>query len=774
MLGKYRREHENVKWNRRFALSSVASAVAIFAILGLIPLTMTAAEAPRFNRDIRPILARHCLLCHGPDQQEGGLRLDRRDDALAPLPSGHRGIVPDDAGASELVRRVTASPASERMPPEGRPSLTRAEVDTLTRWIEAGAAYEVHWAYVPPVRSPLPVVAREVDHPIDRFLQARFEREGIVPSSPADKATLLRRVTLDLTGLPPSPFELASFLADESPLAYERLVDRLLASPQFGARQAIGWLDLARYADSDGFPHDMPRVVWPYRDWVVDAFNQDMPFDEFTIKQLAGDLLANPTDADLIATGLHRNSRINTEAGVDPEEFRMMAVIDRVNTTATVWLGTTLGCAQCHSHKFDPITHDDYYRFLAYFNSGAEETKRDHAGQITNVSPRAEVLPPLAARRKQSIAARLLGVNGSERKTLERELAAIQPVRMLVMKDVSPGRATRLLIRGDFTKPAHVVAAGTPAVLGNTPSAGGADRLALARWLVDPSNPLVARVAMNRLWQQYFGQGIVATLDDFGVQAPLATHEDLLDWLATEFWRVGGRPKALHRLIVTSAAYRRSAIATESALVKDPANRLLARGPRVRLSAEVIRDVALAIGGVLDRSLAGAPVPAGDMRASGGPSGFYRRTIYATWKRQALDDMLVNFDAPSRDVCSAIRVRTNTPLQALNLLNDRVFVDAARGLAVRVLGGEPETDRQRLDRAFVIALSREPNPEERERLLAFVARRRAEFGRGPEAATALWTRGTVEAPAGATEIDLATWTLLGNVLLNLDETITKE
>jgi len=739
-----------------------------------------AEPAPRFAQTIRPILARHCYQCHGPDKQEGGLRLDHHQGATATLESGQIAVVAGQVASSALLARVASTDPGERMPPDDRPALSAEQVAALRAWIAAGASWEEHWAYQPPLQAALPAVRATawMRNEIDLFVLSRLEAEGIVPSAEADRATLLRRVSLDLIGLPPKPEELDAFLSDTSSDAYERVVDRLLASPQYGVRQASLWLDLARYADSNGYPHDAPRSVWPYRDWVVEAFNADLPFDQFTIEQLAGDRLPEPTQSQLIATGFHRNTRINTEAGVDPEEFRLEAVHDRVNTTATVWLGSTLACAQCHDHKYDPFAQADYYRFLAFFNQGEVETTRDASGNITDVSPRLEFWTPAQQAKRvaleEQIAAAKVAGDATLQADLAKQLAAITPTKALVMREAETARDNYLFVRGSFLNRGANVTPGVPGILAQAaPELPGTDRLALARWLVDRRNPLTARVAVNRIWMQYFGHGFVDSPEDFGVQAVPPVHQDLLDWLAVDFMQSGWSQKALHRRIVTSATFRQSSRVSEAALQRDPQNRKLARGARLRLPAEVVRDNALAIGGILTLELGGSSVFAPGQRADAAdPARRYRRMLYSNWKRQALDDTLVNFDAPSRDVVCARRVRTNTPLQALNLLNDRAFLDAARGLANQVLAESGDFDA-RLNVAFRRAVARPPQVEEVALLTDLYTRRRAALSENPALAEELIKSGSVAPAPGIEPVDWAAWTLVANVLLNLDETATR-
>jgi len=709
-----------------------------------------------FNRDIRPILGGHCFKCHGPAEQEAGLRLDSAAAAMALLPSESRAIVPGDPAASALLGRVTSDDADERMPPaDAGPPLSAAQIALLRQWIAEGAEYQKHWAYLPPERPAAPAVRNAAwpRNEIDNFVLSRIEAASLAPAAEALRQTLIRRVSLDLVGLPPTPDELRAFVDDTSPDAYERVVDRLLASPQYGVRQALAWLDLARYADSQGYPNDGDRTVWPYRDWVVNALNADMPLDQFTIEQLAGDLLPDATIEQQIASGFHRQTRINQEAGVDPEEFRIEAVIDRVNTTASVWLGATLGCAQCHDHKFDPYPQRDYYRLLAYFNNGAVETESSPAGEIKDISPRITLEMP---------------ASGSTSST---------KVTSLVMREIEPPRPTHVFLRGSFLTLGEQVSPGTPTVFDSLPPAEGSDRLALARWLVDKRNPLTARVAVNRLWAQYFGAGLVETLDDLGTQATPPTHPELLDWLATELMRLDWHFKPLHRLIVTSATYRQAALANAAAAERDPANRLLSHGPRQRLSAELVRDNALAAGGILSTELGGPSIPAFKMvatPAAGSGNSPYRRSIYVRWRRLALDDTFANFDAPTRDVSCTRRTRTNTPLQALTLLNDRVFFDAARGLAERAQRDGGQSLDERLDHAVRVVLSRAPTAAERQTLAELFERRRSAFAADSPAARELLGE-TEKAAASDDELaSRAAWVLVANALLNLNEAITRE
>jgi hypothetical protein len=1022
---------------------------------------------------------------------------------VAVLRSGGRALVPGDPGASLLLARVRGDGGGRRMPPPGAgPRLSAADVETLHRWIEQGAEWPEHWAYRPPRRPPVPAVrdAAWARNPIDRFILARLELEGLRPSPEADRTTLIRRVTLDLTGLPPTPAEVDAFLADPSPDAYERLVDRLLASPAFGERLAQAWLDLARYADTNGYQSDGHRDVWKWREWVINAFNANQPFDAFTVEQLAGDLLPGATLAQRVATGFNRNHPVTTEGGADPAEYLIRNVVDRVNTVATVWLGTTLACAECHDHKYDPFTQRDYYRFFAFFHNVPERGALDYskgekplpqlavptpeqaarletlraraadvearmaavratalhapanppaseanpalrkcppgeaafppcpdglaaAGLTLSARPgpfprieRGEVIfarvfldpghPPRSillrcvtgggehraywgaepeegpppARRRSPLGAALAGsrpvgvvgllvlvaglvlrrcrrgravlaaavvlagaalavglrlaesrgpgqaappaagapawvalgplpepgkwgrleagpralglppdaavvelvwsaargdtrwgragilspaapealeslpeweasqwrrpdaglpkairdvlaveagqrsapqredlgryfarhVHSRTRPLLEQlerqrdgpekaraELEASLPTT-LVMGELSEPRDTYVLVRGDFQSRGEKVTAGVPAVLPPLPEGARADRLALARWLVRPDHPLTARVTVNRLWEQLFGTGLVKTGEDFGSQGEWPSHPELLDYLATEFVRpaaagaAGWDVKALVRLMVRSAAYRQASRVTPELLERDPDNRLLARGPRFRLPAETIRDNALAASGLLDRRPGGPSVLPyqpdglwdhvevgdgpfdGKARAHSTGRDLYRRGIYTYWKRSMPHPSLTTFDAPDRQVCVAARPRTNTPLQALVLLNDPIYLECARGLGQRAFR-EGGTDLDgRLRYAFRLCTARLPGPGELDVLRRVYRGQRARFDRDPAAADRLLGVGALPRPAGPDPADVAAWTAVGNVLLNLDETITRE
>ncbi len=1032
-----------------------------------------AADSPKvdFSRDIQPIFIKRCYECHGPDKQKNDLRLDHKEDAFRGGKSRKPIFAPGKSAESHLIERVTAKDPDEIMPNKGEP-LTAEQIALLRAWIDQGAVWpdeKKHWAFIKPLRPEVPAVKNKLwpRNEIDRFILARLEQEKLSPSPAADRATLIRRLSLDLIGLPPTIEEVDAFLNDRSSEAYEKVVDRLLASPHYGEHLARGWLDLARYADSNGYQVDLARSMWPYREWVINAFNRNMPFDQFTIEQLAGDLLPNATLEQKIATGFNRNTKTNDEGGGDDEEYRTKAVKDRVATTGATWLGLTMMCAECHTHKYDPITHEDYYRFYAFFNTTAdrgngtepsiavpappvrskveyfharlaqlkheltEAEKRLPAGQeawerrmaaktniwvalnltnaistggatftnlpdqsvlATGVNPTydtyqieadtdlqnitailLEVLPdpslpkngpgrwgqtgsfildefgmtatprsgdaavpsvifftkatadweqqyyraehavdrnpktgwaigpkfgqrhflvaelkePLSTKGGAKLGFRFDSYHGNNHTvgrlrlsvTSEKDLAALWPVppgvadllaapaaqrtpeqqrlvsahyragspairqiereifrlnerenelantkyTVLVMKERDEPRTAYIHVRGNFLEKGKEVTSGVPAFLPPLAADQPANRLALARWLVNPENPLTARVTVNRLWERVFGTGIVKTSEDFGKQGEAPSHPELLDWLACEFTspEMGVKPlnrsivesaelesastlqrfnastphpwdiKHIMKLIVMSATYRQSAAVDGERLEKDAYNRLLARGPRFRMDAEMIRDQALAVSGLLNLEVGGPSVypvqvpnlwkELGFLRpeigmdewpVSEGPE-LYRRGLYTFWRRVCTYPTFATFDAPSREVCISRRPRSDTPLQALAALNEPAFLEAARVLAQRVLlhgGSDPS---QQVEYAFRLCLARPPTKPERERLLNLLQQQLKSFDRDAKAAEDLINQGSAERPPNVDVRKLAAWMMMGNVLLNLDETLTK-
>ena len=724
-----------------------------------------------YQRDVRPILARNCFQCHGADDaaRMAGLRLDEPAGATLQLESGQRAIVPGMPDESELLVRIAASDPSVAMPPEetGK-KLSSVEIETLRKWIADGAVYAAHWAYSKPVPTSVPAVSNPAwpKNPIDHFVLARLEQEGLAPSEPADRPTLIRRVSLDLTGLPPTPDEVQAFVNDRRPEAYELLVERQLASSAYGERWAAMWLDLARYADSQGYAPDGARTIWRWRDWLIGALNDNLPYDQFTVEMLAGDLLTDASPLQLVATGFNRNTQLNTEGGVNLEEFRHAAVVDRVNTTFAVWMGTTIACAQCHNHKYDPFTQREYYQLFSIFNNTDDFNTDDPVLEVPQIGRDADVVRIKAElaevqslwdyatrfRDEKQVAwektalqsppdslpkeiGEILAVAADKRdkpqqdklaahhRSLSEDWTAIDArlqatkarlasvtTTSLVMRENTP-RPSFIYLRGEFLSPGEPVTPGVPAALHGLPSGLHGeqadvklDRLGLALWLVDSENPLVGRVAVNRLWQELFGLGIVETAEEFGAQGDLPSHPQLLDWLAITYRASGWDTKELLKLIVTSATYRQSAKVSPELAHRDPYNKLLARGPRVRLTAEMVRDQALASSGLLSLKMYGPPVqpaqPSMGLAAAFGAStdwttsegeDRHRRAIYTRWRRNLPYPSMVAFDAPERNVCSARRMRTNTPLQALVTLNDPTFVECAQCLPAASWPSGPTT-----------------------------------------------------------------------------------
>ena len=829
-----------------------------------------------FRSDVEPIFRERCGACHGQAAQSNGLRLDKRDAALRGGYSG-RAILPHDSAGSPLVHRVSSDDDSYRMPPAG-PRLTRSEVGVLRAWIDQGAGWDTlrsadedphsapasgsHWSFQP-IRRPTPPPAKRsewVRNPIDRFVLAKLESEGAGVSREAARSTLLRRLSLDLTGLPPSVADMREFIGTPDPGAYERLVDRLLESKDYGEKWARHWLDLARYADTDGYTQDLARPhAWRWRNWVIDALNADMPFDQFTTLQIAADLLDNPTPDQLVATGFHRNTLRNREGGTIYAQSRFEETLDRANAMATAWLGLTVECAQCHDHKYDPITQRDFYSLYAFFDNvrdvHIDAPLPGEMGPYLNERPeyerkRIELLEAYRVRelqpeweRQMKVAAANPGertdwdlcydvlyqmtdggwevlykdssartyresemltdyfidwyrtVISKERteelkfKELRNKLASLKEsypqlseARIIRERD-EPGQ-TFLRIRGDWQRKGIEVRPRTPAFLPERTTEGRATRLDLAEWLVSERNPLTARVAVNRMWQEFFGRGLVRTSEDFGTQGEAPSHPELLDWLAREFMDGGWSVKRIHKLIVMSATYRQSSEARPELAQRDPENAWMARQNRLRLPSEVVRDSALFVGGLLAPTVGGPsvypPQPKGVAELtydwdterwpeSTGPDR-YRRGLYTFFRRTAPYPQMMIFDAPDSHRPASRRSRSNTPLQALNLLNDEVFLEAAHGLAVRVLATSPHDPRERLNRMFRIALARLPSAAEVAELLDSYRRQESLLKRSPEAATRL-----VQADwSDYDPVQIAAWTGIGRILMNTDEFITRE
>ena len=774
---------------RALGLALVGAIALCGAVVACLPLAAFGAD-PSFNRDVRPILAKHCFACHGrdADNREADLRLDIREHAAAALS-------PEDPEQSELLSRIESADPEQRMPPLGTgAALTKEEVETLRAWIAAGAAYQRHWSYEPPVAAEPPAVNAKnwPLSPIDAFVLGRLERAGLRPAPDADRALWLRRVTLDLTGLPPTLDELDAFLADKSKTAHEAVVDRLLKSPAFGERWARMWLDLARYADTKGYEKDRHRDIWRYRDWVIASLNQDMPYDQFTREQLAGDLLPDRTEDQLLATAFHRNTMTNEEGGTDNEEFRVAAVKDRVDTTVQVWMGLTMGCAKCHSHKYDPIELKDYYSFYAFFN----QTQDADAESPLWPMPTKDLAEQIE-RQRQAVAqladqAKSEDDDEAAKKQLAQAEAELKRLRdsapkIPVMLELAPNkrRTTRMHNRGNFLDPGETVESGVLSVFGELADDAPQSRLGVAQWLMQPDNPLTARVMVNRLWARLFGVGIVATEEDFGTQGAAPSHPQLLDWLAVAFRDDGWSLKRMLRRIVLSRTYRQASASghlTPSQRDVDPQNRLLWRGPRFRLSAEMVRDQALAASGLLSRTIGGPsvmpPQPSGIWKSTyngqswvnaEGPNR-YRRALYTYLKRTSPYPSLTTFDAGTGEVCQLRRVRTNTPLQALVTLNDPAYLEAAGALSQRMAAIDGPLE-QKLAYGFRCVLSRRPQPREVKRLsqlyntigddLADPAQLIRDAGLSPTATEpSQWKRD-------------AAMIAVANVLLNLDEALMK-
>lgn len=795
-----------------------------------------------FEKEILPIFKANCLECHDTATLKGGIGLETFYHAHRPTDAGVSLFIPGQPEKSVLLHVVQETDPEKRMPPKGEP-LSVAETGRLKRWIEEGANWPddgwrppAHWSYITPERAVPPqsgLTLLENRHPneIDFFITAKLQEHGLQLNPETDPARLIRRAYLDLIGLPPTIAQVDSFLADPSFDHYTKVVDELLASPAYGEKWAVPWLDLARYADSEGYQRDSPRNMWPWRDWVIRALNNDMPFDRFSIEQLAGDLLPDATESQKIATAFHRNSPLNLEAGTDPDEDHYKQIVDRVNTTGTIWLGSTVGCAQCHNHKYDPISAKEYYELFAFFNSTPMESKQEgremgmsnmvHIGPVLEVTrttadidselsaeaeyetflagirtdllkavdthlkndPKArESLPDdvkkileqereMSLNQCRALSTKLalknpgMGKRLEEAEIMETRLSEQRKKEVRILQEMEKPRATFVAKRGDFLATGEQVTPATPAALHPFSDSYPRNRLGLAKWLVDPANPLAGRAYINRLWIEVFGQGLVTTPEDFGTQGEKPSHPELLDWLAVAFvdddhWSM----KLALRRILLSATYRQSIVVNEKSAGIDPRNQFLWRHPGQRLGAEMIRDQALAISGLISRNPYGNTVrpyqPETFWRKSAGASetyyvpsrgdDAYRRGVYTLWRRNALYPSFANFDAPDRSACVVKRGHSNTPLQALTLLNDPVYVELADAFGKRIAREGGDTLEARLQWAFRTALTRTPSEPERELL-------RSAYG-------------TVRAESGSEE---KAWREIATILLNLHETINR-
>ena len=811
--------------------------------------TLFATAEVRFNRDIRPILSDKCFACHGPDAKarQGRLRLDTREDALKVLNL-------KNAGDSELIKRITATDEDDIMPPpETHKKVTRRELSQLREWIAAGAEYEGHWSFLP-IGDPKPPNLKSAwpRNAVDQFALRRLRQVGLKPSNRADRRRIIRRVTLDLVGLPPTIEEIQAFVsAKDFDRAYNELLRRLQNSQHYGEHMAWSWLDAARYADSDGYESDPVRNMWPWRDWVIKAFNDHKPFDEFIVEQIAGDELEKPTLLQKLATGFNRNHRLNNEGGIEPEEWRIEYVADRAETTATVFLGLTWGCARCHDHKYDPITRKDYYQLFAFFNqldeigNGRGSNKAppmidmphlQNTAEFVKVAKQYEPYRKKIAAVEKSKAFKAAFGNwfktlGGEANSKLRERFSKKPIKswkatertkaqtyflqniyegiadyrrdyltvkrrfdglirsgakVMVMEDRPQTRDTFILNRGVWNQPTTRVTANTPSFLPPMPAGYPTNRMGLARFLISRDNPLTARVIVNRVWEHFMGIGLVKTQEDFGSQGEPPSHPDLLDHLATKFIESGWDLQELQRKILNSAAYLQSSKGNQESYAADPENRLLSRGPRYRLPAQIIRDQALTAAGLIHQKIGGPPVkpyqPAGLWREilKGRPryvqdkgEKLYRRSLYTLWRRAVKPPEMMLLDANERDTCSVGQKRTNTPLQALMMLNDVTFVEASRGLAIRMMrqGADPKNN---IGHGIQLLLGRTMKAAEESILLGEYTAQLEAFKTDQEKTIAFLGEGESTVPDDINQPLLAAYTAIARILLNLDETLTKE
>ncbi|HAB11607.1 MAG TPA: hypothetical protein DCE47_07955 [Planctomycetaceae bacterium] len=753
----------------------------------------TLAEDVHFNRDVRPILSSACFACHGPDNGKRKAKL-RLDTEVGLKNSRDAGILPSSPGETgDLLDRITSDDPKLQMPPPGSGhKLTRKQIAVLRRWVSQGAPWQKHWAYLVPTRPKVPEGPGfdGVSSPVDRFVRKRMTENALKPAPAADRGTLIRRLSLDLTGLPPTLQEVDAFLADQSPNAYEKVVHRLLGSKHYGERLALYWLDLVRYADTVGYHKDSHRSVWLYRDYVVDSFNENKPFDRFVIEQLAGDLLKG-TKFDQyrwkVASGLNRMNQTTSEGGAQAKEYLAIYSADRVRNTAAIFLGSTMGCAECHDHKYDPFTQRDFYSFAAFF-ADLKEPGVGHPGETP--IPSKEQLAKWQKLETQLASLRKKNPKSERIKAVEDELKRISDAKnwpKMVITIPGKARDIRILPRGNWQDDSGpIVNPAIPAFLGSLQNKGRATRLDLAKWIVSGDNPLTSRVFVNRLWRLLFGRGLSQTLDDLGAQGQWPTHPELLDWLAVEFIESGWNVRHVVKLIVMTDAYRRSSTPTADQKKLDPENRYFARQARWRLEAELVRDNALAVSGLLSRKSGGPSVrpyqPANywfrlykDAKYNQDHGeNLYRRGLYTYWRRSFWHPSLRAFDAPAREECVAERPRSNTPQQSLVLLNDPTFVEAARVFAARVIHEGGSSDHDRLKLVFRLAVSRNPTESEADSLTRFVSRQMKRFATDKAAAEKVVSAGESPQPKDIPLTEYAAWTAVARVVLNLHETISRE
>ena len=732
-----------------------------------------------YNFNIRPILSDKCFKCHGPDanKRQANLRLDIPESAYNVLkdnPKAHA-LVPGDPGASEVYRRITTSDSNDMMPSikSNLKRLTPYEVSLVKKWIKQGAKYEKHWAFVPPKSSPVPEVKDKAwpKNTIDYFILHKQEQKGFAPNPEADKERLLKRICLDLNGLPPDIATMDRFLADKSPNAYEKMVDELMERPQYGEKMALCWMDISRYADSHGYQDDNYRTQWPWRDWVIHAYNENLPYKDFITWQLAGDLMPNHTKEQLLATGFNRNHKITEEGGVIQEEYRVNYVTDRTNTFGKALLGISLECAHCHDHKFDPFSQKEYYQVFSFFNSVKEPGIQSTVG-----GPETYAKRPMMQISNDDVKSILKFVNKTDTGKLI----------VSIMGDSEVYRKTYVLKRGAYDNHGDEVLPGTPKAILPFNSSYPQNRLGLAQWLFNDQNPLTARVYVNKVWEEFFGRGIVKTLGDFGSQGDLPSNPQLLDWLAVDFRTHGWNVKRLVKMIVMSATYRQSAVITPEKLKNDPDNILLARGPRYRVPAEFVRDMVLASSGLLNKTIGGPSVnpyqPPGlwenatsgrgqlaSYRQVHGPN-LYRRGMYTLIKRTVPPVEMAIFDASNRDQCEVQRLRTNTPLQALEMENDPTMLEAARVLAAKLLQDNSQS-KDKIYKAFRLIICRKPTEQELSILTNYYADQLKSMNN--QNAAKLLNVGEYPTPAGMDKITLAAMMKVVDTIYNLEEAITK-
>ncbi|KAA3621476.1 MAG: DUF1553 domain-containing protein [Bacteroidetes bacterium] len=732
-----------------------------------------------FNFHVKPILSDRCFTCHGPDEKkvEAGLAFHMKEKAFAALgeEKDHFAIIPGDVENSTLIHRIFSEDADEVMPPpESNLVLLPHEKEILKKWIAQGAEWKQHWAFTPPKSVEIPTVRNEqwASNDIDKFILQKLEERGLNPSDLAQPEKILRRLSFDLTGLPPSLDDIEKFRADPSDEQYENFVETYLNSDAYAERMASDWLDLARYADTHGYQDDLERIMWPWRDWVIHAYQKNMPYDQFVTWQLAGDLLPNATKEQIVATAFNRNHKITQEGGVIPEEYRAEYVTDRTNTFGTAFLGLTLECAKCHDHKYDPISQKEYFQLFSYFNNIAEKGLIENYGDIPK---------PYINITQTDIEESLAFINNID---------SLEKIPLLVMKERDESRETFVLDRGLYDKPTEQVEHGVPSLGNSTADQIGNDRLALAKWLFEDDHPLTSRVLVNRIWMQLFDRGLVHPAIDFGNQGALPTHPELMDFLAVKFREEGWDLHKLIKYIVMSSTYRQSARQTPELRQADPENKWLARAPRARLTAEMIRDHALCISDLLVREVGGPSVkpyqpPGLWNETTGGGGGStaryvqdegeknYRRSLYTFWKRTVPPPNMMTFDTPSRDLCAAQRENTSTPLQALVLLNDPQFLEACMAMAFNAMEQSAGDSGEAITQMFTLATSRAPSDEEFDALLSLYEEEFQRFHEAPEEAKAYLDANVFQVSEEVDQPQLATYTFLANTIFNLDETIRK-